>query len=67
VVLWIVLSAVAAVLVVLAVLAYNHLVRLRNEAETGWANIDVQLRRRTDLVPNLVDAVKGYAEHERDS
>jgi LemA protein len=56
-----------AVLVVLAVLAYNHLVRLRNEAETGWANIDVQLRRRTDLVPNLVEAVKGYAEHERDT
>jgi LemA protein len=67
VVLWIVLSAVVAVLVVLAVLAYNHLVRLRNEAETGWANIDVQLRRRTDLVPNLVEAVKGYAEHERDT
>jgi LemA protein len=67
VVLWIVLGAAVAVLLVLAVLAYNHLVRLRNEAETGWANIDVQLRRRTDLVPNLVEAVKGYAEHERDT
>jgi LemA protein len=55
------------VLLVLAVVSYNHLVRLRNEAETGWANIDVQLRRRTDLVPNLVEAVKAYAEHERDT
>ena len=63
-VLWIVLGAVAAVLLVFAVLAYNHLVRLRNEAETGWANIDVQLKRRADLVPNLVVAVKGYAAHE---
>jgi LemA protein len=64
VVLWIVLGAVAAVLLVFAVLVYNHLVRLRNEAETGWANIDVQLKRRADLVPNLVEAVKGYAAHE---
>ena len=63
-VLWIVLGAVAAVLLVFAVLAYNRLVRLRNEAETGWANIDVQLKRRADLVPNLVVAVKGYAAHE---
>ena len=63
-VLWIVLGAVAAVLIVFAVLIYNHLVRLRNEAQTGWANIDVQLKRRSDLVPNLVEAVKGYAAHE---
>jgi LemA protein len=52
------------VLIVFAVLVYNHLVRLRNEAQTGWANIDVQLKRRSDLVPNLVEAVKGYAAHE---
>jgi LemA protein len=64
VVLWIVLGAVAAVVLVLAVLLYNHLVRLRNETETGWANIDVQLKRRSDLVPNLVETVKGYATHE---
>ena len=44
---------------------YNRLVRLRNEADTGWANIDVQLQRRTDLIPNLVEAVRGYAAHER--
>ena len=62
--LWVLLGAVA-LLVVLGVVGYNRLVRLRNEAETGWANIDVQLQRRGDLIPNLVEAVKGYAAHER--
>ena len=64
--LWLII--VLALLVVLAlwvIYAYNSLVRVRNEAETGWANIDVQLRRRADLIPNLVEAVKGYAAHER--
>jgi LemA protein len=65
-VLWlIVVLAVVVVLAVYVVYAYNSLVRVRNEAETGWANIDVQLRRRADLIPNLVEAVKGYAAHER--
>ncbi|HEY8773935.1 MAG TPA: LemA family protein [Gaiellaceae bacterium] len=63
----IVLAAVAAVLLLFLVLTFNRLVRLRNEAKTGWANIDVQLRRRSDLVPNLVEAVKGYAAHERET
>lgn len=62
--LWILLGVVA-LLVVLAAVGYNRLVRLRNEADTGWANIDVQLQRRGDLIPNLVEAVKGYATHER--
>ena len=62
--LWVIL-AVAAILVVLAGLGYNRLVRLRNEADTGWSNIDVQLQRRTDLIPNLVETVRGYAAHER--
>ena len=62
--LWIVLGALALLLVVLA-FGYNRLVRLRNEADTGWANIDVQLQRRADLIPNLVEAVRGYAAHER--
>ena len=66
-VVWIVVGAVVVALLVFAVLVYNHLVRLRNEAETGWANIDVQLKRRADLVPNLVEAVKGYAAHERET
>ena len=62
--LWVVLAA-AGVLVLVAAYGYNRLVRLRNEAGTGWANIDVQLQRRADLIPNLVEAVKGYAAHER--
>jgi LemA protein len=63
--LWIVVG-VAALLVVLFVLGYNRLVALRNEVDTGWANIDVQLERRADLIPNLVEAVRGYAAHERE-
>ena len=64
--LWIVLGLVA-LLAVVFVVGFNRLVRLRNEVNTGWANIDVQLRRRYDLVPNLVEAVKGYAAHERET
>jgi LemA protein len=62
--LWILLGVLALVLV-LGGVGYNRLVRLRNEADTGWANIDVQLERRGDLIPNLVETVKGYAAHER--
>ena len=64
--LWIVIGVVVLLLLYL-VLTYNKLVRLRNETETGWANIDTQLQRRTDLVPNLVEAVKGYAAHESET
>ena len=60
------IAAVAAI-VLLVVLMYNGLVRLRNEVQTGWSNIDVQLKRRFDLIPNLVEAVKGYAQHERET
>ncbi len=60
----IVVGIVVALLLV-AVFLFNRLVRLRNEVDTGWANIDVQLKRRNDLIPNLVEAVKGYAAHER--
>jgi LemA protein len=45
--------------------SYNRLVRLRNSAENAWAQVDVQLKRRHDLIPNLVESVKGYAAHER--
>ena len=62
--LWVLLGVVA-ILLVLVAFGYNRLVRLRNEADTGWANIDVQLERRGDLIPNLVETVKGYAAHER--
>ena len=47
------------------IVSYNRLVRLRNRCEESWAQIDVQLRRRHDLIPNLVETVKGYAAHER--
>ncbi len=65
--LWVVLGIVALVLLVaiLLVALYNRLVRLRNRAENAWAQVDVQLRRRYDLIPNLVETVKGYASHER--
>jgi LemA protein len=64
---WVVLAIVALVLLVaiLLVTLYNRLVRLRNRAENAWAQVDVQLRRRYDLIPNLVETVKGYASHER--
>ena len=58
----------AAVLVVLwAVSIYNRLVRLRVQGEESWRDIDTQLKRRWDLIPNLVETVKGYAEHERET
>lgn len=63
---WIFLAAIG-VLVVAVVLAYNSLVRLRVRSENAWADIDVQLKRRHDLIPNLVETVRGYAEHERDT
>ncbi len=62
--LWI-LVGVLVVLLLAGVYLFNRLVRLRNEVDTGWSNIDVQLKRRNDLIPNLVEAVKGYAAHER--
>ena len=62
-----VLIAVVAVLVVWAIWAFNRLVRYRNRTDEGWSQIDVQLRRRYDLIPNLVAAVEGYAAHERET
>jgi LemA protein len=63
---WIVLAAIAAALAAWGVSIYNGLVQRRNLAEEGWSGIDVQLKRRADLVPNLVETVKGYATHERE-
>ena len=62
--LWILL-AIVVVVVLYVVVTYNGLVRLRNRIANAWAQIDVQLRRRYDLIPNLVETVKGYAKHER--
>ncbi len=64
--LWIVIGIVAA-LVVALVLLYNRLVTLRNRVENAWAQVDVQLKRRYDLIPSLVETVKGYASHERET
>jgi LemA protein len=64
--LWIILGLVA-LLVVALILLYNRLVTLRNRVENAWAQVDVQLRRRYDLIPNLVETVKGYAAHERET
>ena len=64
--LWIVL-AVLVVVLLWVVFAFNGLVRLRNRIDAAWAQIDVQLRRRYDLIPNLVETVKGYAAHERET
>jgi LemA protein len=50
-----------------AVLTYNRLVRLRTQVQASWAQIDVQLKRRQSLIPNVVETVKGYAAHERDT
>ena len=49
-----------------AIWMYNGLIALRNQVGSAWAQIDVQLKRRHDLVPNLVEAVRGYMQHERD-
>src|SRR5439155_26736468 len=62
---WIVLGVIALVLVLLIGI-YNRLVRLRALVREGFSGITVQLRRRADLIPNLVEAVKGYATHERE-
>lgn len=58
---------VLAALVVLGVIAYNGLVAKRNRAQNAWAQVDVQLKRRYDLIPNLVESVKGYVSHERET
>jgi LemA protein len=64
-VIWIALGLVAVGLLALVWL-YNRLIRLRTRTDDGWATIDVQLRRRYDLIPNLVETVRGYATHERE-
>ena len=61
---WIILAILAAA-VIYVVAVFNRLVRQRNLVREGWSGIDVQLKRRTDLVPNLVETVKAYAAHER--
>ena len=61
----IVLAVVVVVVLVVSVLIYNGLVRRRNQVDSAWSQMDVQRRRRYDLIPNLVETVKGYASHEQ--
>ena len=65
VVIWILIALVVVALLWL-VFTYNRLVRLRNETDQGFSGIDIQLKRRADLIPNLVESVKAYAAHERE-
>ncbi len=58
--------AIGVVIVLWLILTYNRFVTLRNRVKEAWADIDVQLKRRYDLIPNLVETVKGYAVHERE-
>ncbi|MBL8596544.1 MAG: LemA family protein [Devosia sp.] len=63
---WIILGIVVVV-IGYGIMAYNNLVRQRQLTQEGWSGIDVQLKRRTDLIPNLMEAVKGYMSHERET
>ncbi len=63
---WIILGIVA-VLIVIVIILFNALVRLRNQMKNAWSQIDVQLKRRHDLIPNLMETVKGYMHHERET
>jgi LemA protein len=63
---WIII-AVVAVVVVFFIYLYNNFVKLTQRAKEAWADIDVQLKRRYDLIPNLIETVKGYAAHERET
>lgn len=65
-----IIGIIIAVIVVIAIwyfTTYNSLISLRNKKDTEWSQIDVQLKRRSDLIPNLVETVKGYAKHENET
>ena len=64
---FIAIAIIAAVLLLLLLKTYNGLIKMRTAVQSGWADIDVQLTRRHDLVPNLVESVKGYMTHERET
>lgn len=64
---WIIIIAVVLIIVMYLISTYNSLVNLRNRVKDQWAQIDVLLKRRADLIPNLVETVKGYASHEKDT
>ena len=62
---WIIIIVILVLLVLYVIGAYNGLVMARNKVKDQWAQIDVQLKKRVDLIPNLVETVKGYAKHEK--
>ncbi len=64
---FIILLVFLGVVLIFFIGVYNGLIRLRNRADNAWAQVDVQLRRRYDLIPNLVETVKGYAKHEKET
>jgi LemA protein len=65
---WYIIVGVIVILIIVVLIAtYNKLVRLRNQVKNAWAQIDVQLKRRHDLIPNLIETVKGYMKHERET
>jgi LemA protein len=61
----VILIAIIVVVIVFVIGAYNGFIRLRNLCDNAWSDVDVQLKRRYDLIPNLVNTVKGYAKHEK--
>ncbi len=61
-----VLLAILAIIIIASITIYNRLVKLRNTVQSSWSDIDVQLKKRFDLVPSLVETVKAYAKHERE-
>lgn len=63
----IIVLIVVALIVIYCIVAYNTLTKLKNRVKTNWAQIDVVLKRRADLIPNLVETVKGYASHEKET
>lgn len=64
---WIILGVIVLVIILWIVVTYNGLVSLRNRVSDAWSQIDVQLKRRFDLIPNLVETVKGYTKHESET
>jgi LemA protein len=64
---WYIIVGVVVILIIVFIVTYNRLVRLRNQVKNAWAQIDVQLKRRHDLIPNLIETVKGYMKYERET
>ncbi len=63
----IIIAVIVVIILCYVISSYNQLVRLKNKVKTNWAQIDVVLKRRADLIPNLVESVKGYASHEKET